>query len=88
MLRTVCKPFWVVCVVFTADVYSSVVCFSFSLYLFVLTLVNQGMLIIGERRRDHEREKYGGVARYGCFSLGDRACCHGAGLAIGGSVGQ
>lgn len=64
-----------------------ILCFSFSLCLFVLPHW-EITSIIGERRRDHAREKYGGVARYGCFSLGDRACCHGAGLAIGGSVGQ
>ena len=34
------------------------------------------------------REKYGGVEGYGCFSLGDRACCHGAGPPIGGSLVQ
>lgn len=48
-------------------------------------------LVIGERRgvvREKGREKYGGVEGYGCFSLGDRACCHGAGPLIGGGLVQ
>lgn len=31
-----------------------------------------------------KKKKSGGVEGYGCFSLGDRACCHGAGPPIGG----
>lgn len=41
----------------------------------------------GGRERERKR-KYGGVEGYGCFSLGDRACCHGAGPPIGGSLVQ
>lgn len=42
----------------------------------------------GKEGGGREREKYGGVEGYGCFSLGDRACCHGAGPPIGGSLVQ
>lgn len=38
--------------------------------------------------REKGREKYGGVEGYGWFSLGDRACCHGAGPPIGGDLVQ
>lgn len=54
-------------------------------------MINTLCLVIGERRgvvREKRREKYGGVEGYGCFSLGDRACCHGAGPPIGGSLVQ
>lgn len=35
-------------------------------------------------KAEREKKKSGGVEGYGCFSLGDRACCHGAGPPIGG----
>lgn len=38
--------------------------------------------------REKGKEKYGGVEGYVCFSLGDRACCHGAGPPIGGGLVQ
>lgn len=38
--------------------------------------------------RVKRKEKYGGVEGYGSFSLGDRACCHGAGPPIGGCLVQ
>lgn len=38
--------------------------------------------------RVKREKKYGGVEGYGCFPPGDRACCHGAGLLIGGSLTQ
>lgn len=42
----------------------------------------------GREREKKRKKKYGGVEGYGCFSLGDRACCHGAGPPIGGSLVQ
>lgn len=54
-------------------------------------MINTLGLVIGERRgvvKEKRRGKYGGVKGYGCFSLGDRACCHGAGPPIGGSLVQ
>lgn len=50
-----------------------------------LGLVMGGRWGLWERRGE---EKYGGVEGYGCFSLGDRACCHGAGPPIGGDLVQ
>lgn len=40
------------------------------------------------REKGEGKKKSGGVEGYGCFSLGDRACCHGAGPPIGGSPVQ
>lgn len=55
-------------------------------------MINTLSFVIGDRRGSWERKeakkKYGGVEGYGCFSLGDRACCHGAGPPIGGSLVQ
>lgn len=64
---------------------------SVCVFICVYPVMNTPGLVIGERRgveREKRRENYGGVEGYGCFSLGDRACCHGAGSPIGGSLVQ